>query len=204
MTQNHSKLPTIDYELESSLIGPWHHIPKARDGYIGREHDVSMYPDEIAERIRNNPNLELWAKRIPITPELCDKAIAEKREALQMIRDMSAKWDAIPHKGWDDQHRDISQRFKRNVVDAQVWYENQKLYWDYKAGRLTQDELRRRIDHIKSSFDPNTGTSLISETFDRFVEEWERVYSGNLVRRSMEGQYQNPEGEPFLPGLKEK
>jgi len=22
MTQNHSKLPTIDYELESSLIGP--------------------------------------------------------------------------------------------------------------------------------------------------------------------------------------
>lgn len=202
MTQNHSKLPTIDYELESSLVGPWHHIPKARDGYIGREHDVSMYPPEIAEQIRNNPNLELWAKRIPITAELCDKAIAEKREALQIIRDMSANWDAIPHNGWDDQHRDISQRFKRNVVDAQVWYENQQLYWDYKAGRLTREELRHRIDDIKSSFDPNTGTGLISETFDRFIEEWERVYSGNLVRRSMEGQYQNPEGEPFLPGLK--
>ena len=202
MTQNHSKLPTIDYELESSLIGPWHHIPKAPDGHWGRGHDVSMYPPEIAEQMRSDPDLLLWAHRVPVTPELCDQAIAEKREALQLVQRMTEEWEAIPHTGWSELHGEISRSFKRNCVDAELWYEAHRLYFDYKAGRLTRTELGRRTVEIKAGFDPRDGTGLIRDTFDRFIEEWERVYNGNLVRRSMEGKYRNPEGEPFLPGLK--
>jgi alpha-glucuronidase len=202
MTQNHSKLPTIDYELESSLVGPWHHLPKAPDGYVGRSHDVSMYPAEVAGQIRNDPNVRLWAHHVPLTPELCDEAIAEKREAWQIVREMSAKWAAIPHDGWEALHRDIAERFERNVVDFELWYEDLRLYFDYKAGRLTRAELGRRLADLRARFHRDAGSGLIHETFDRFFEEWQRVYDGNLVRRSMEGDYHNPAGEPFLPGPK--
>jgi alpha-glucuronidase len=202
MTQNHSKLPTIDYELESSLVGPWHDIPRSPDGFMGREHDVSMYPPAVVEEIRNDPGLRLWAHRVPITPAVCDEAIAEKREAWELVRLMAAKWAALPHDGWDALHRDVSERFGRNLVDAELWYEAHRLYFDYKAGRLTRGDLTRRLADIKARFDPERGTGLIRHTFARFLEEWQRVLDGNLTRRSMEGMYHNPGGEPFLPGLK--
>ncbi len=202
MTQNHSKLPTIDYELESSLIGPWHHIPKAPDGCMGRAHDVSMYPPETAEKTRRDPSLQLWAHRVEITPQLCDEAIAEKRQAWELVQQMADKWDAIPHEGWSELHRRVSERFRRNLVDAELWYECHRLYFDYKAHRLTRSELGRRLADIKARFDPKAGTGLIRGTFDRFIEEWQRVHDGNLIRRSMEGKHHNPNGEPFLPGLK--
>jgi alpha-glucuronidase len=202
MTQNHSKLPTIDYELESSLVGPWHHLPKAPDGYMGRAHDISMYPPDVAAQIRDDPNLQLWAHRVPITSNLCDEAIAEKRRAWELVRQMADKWNAIPHQRWAVLHRKVSEHFKRNLVDAELWYECHRLYFDYKAGRLTRNELARRITDIEARFEPAGGTGLIRETFDRFIEEWRRVCDGNLMRRSMEGNHHNPAGEPFLPGLK--
>ena len=202
MTQNHSRLPTIDYELESSLVGPWHHIPKASDGFWGRSHDVSMYPPEVARRIRDDPDLLLWAHRVQITPRLCDEAIAQKREAWKLVRRMRDKWNAIPHQGWKKLHAEVAKRLERNLIDAEVWYESHRLYFDYKAGRLTRAELGRRLADIKARFDPNAGSGLIRHTFGRFIQEWQRVYDGVRVRRSMEGQYHNPDGEPFLPGLK--
>lgn len=202
MIQNHSKLPTIDYELESSLVGPWHHLPKNEDGYWGRGHDVSCYPADIAEQIRNDPALLLWAHRVPITAELCDEAIAQQHESVDIVRRMVDRWKAIPHDAWRDDHADMAERLSRNLVDAEVWCECLTLYFDYKAGRLTRDDLQSRLDRIRR-FDPDRGTDLIRHTFDRFFEEWQRVLDGNLIRRSMEGDYHNPEGEPFLPGLAE-
>lgn len=202
MIQNHSKLPTIDYELDSSLVGPWHDIPKAPDGYWGRAHDLSAHPPEVAEQIRNDPDLLLWAHRVPITPELCDEAIAETREAWQLVERMAEQWNVLPHEGWEDLHREVSEQFRRNRVDAEVWYENHRLYFDYKAGRLTRSELRRRLDDIQARFNPEDGTGLIRGTFERFIQEWERTYKGYMRRHSMEGAYRNPAGEPFLPGFK--
>jgi alpha-glucuronidase len=203
LTQNHSKLPTIDYELESSLVGPWHHLPPAPDGFIGRGHDVSCYPPEIALGIRRDPRLLLWAHQVPITAELCDEAIAGKREAWRLVQEMSETWQALPHAGWEKLHERVSRQFERNLVDAELWYEDLRLYFDYKAGRLTRKELERRLAGIQSRFDPSGGSGLVRETFGRFIEEWQRVLTGDLRRRSMEGRYHNPAGEPFLPGLSE-
>jgi hypothetical protein len=115
---------------------------------------------------------------------------------------MADKWNVLPHAGWEQLHADVAERFQRNCVDAELWCESLTLYWDYKAGRLTRMDLGRRLESIKKRFDPEKGTSLIRETYDRFVEEWQRVYDGGRMRRSMEGRYHNPDGEPFLPGLK--
>jgi len=104
--------------------------------------------------------------------------------------------------GWEELHRQVAEQFRRNLVDAELWYEACRLYFDYKAGRLTRSELGRRLADTKARFDPRAGTGLIAHTFDRFIEEWERVYAGNLMRRSMEGLHRSPNGEPFLPGLK--
>ncbi len=204
MTQNHSKLPTIDYELESSLIGPWHDIPKAPDGYWGRGHDVSKYPPDVAEAIRNDPKLLLWAHRVPITEELCDEAIAGKKEALELVRDMAARWEALPHAGWEKTHEDVSRQFEKNLVDAEVWYLTTKIYFDYKAGRLTKSDLKRRIADIRDRFDPEDGSGLIRETFDACLGEWTRITKNYLKRVSMPGAHQNPAGEDFLPGLKQE
>jgi alpha-glucuronidase len=201
MTQNHSKLPTIDYELESTLVGPWHHIPKAPDGHWGRGHDVSFYPPEVAEGIRNDPKLLLWAHRPPITTELCDEAIDQNLQAWRLVEEMARRWDRLPHDDWQQVHRDVSEKLHRNCIDAELWYVTLKIYFDYKAGRLTRADLRKRLDDIRARFDPEAGTGLIRETFEPCLQEWERVYQGNRVRRSMESMYHNPDGETFLPGL---
>lgn len=204
MTQNHSKLPTIDYELDSSLVGPWHDIPKARDGYWGRGHDVSAYPAEVAEAIRNDPDLLLWAHRVPITPELCDEAIAEKKEALELVKQMASRWKALPHAGWEETHAQVARQFERNVVDAEVWYLTTKIYFDYKAGRLTKSDLEQRIAYLRENFDPSAGSDLIRGTFDNCLGEWTRIAKGFLKRVSMPGAHRNPAGEDFLPGLKKE
>lgn len=200
MIQNHSKLPTIDYELDSSLVGPWHDIPKAPDGQWGRGHDVSMYPPEVAEQIRKDPALLLWANRVPVTPELCDEAIAQTAHAAELVKQMAREWDGLPHAGWEALHGRVSEQLRRNVVDAEVWHEDIRLYFDYKAGRLTREELGRRIEDIRRRFNPEDGSDLL-RTFDDFLKEWTRVYEGNHQRRSMEGAHYNPRGERFLPGL---
>src|SRR5690606_19696348 len=122
MIQNHSKLPTIDYELDSSLVGPWHDIPKAPDGHWGRGHDVSMYPPEVAERIRKDPALLLWANRVPVAPELCDEAIAQTARAAELVKQMAREWDALPHAGWEALHGRVGEQLSRNIVDAEVWH----------------------------------------------------------------------------------
>ncbi|GMU20786.1 MAG: hypothetical protein AMXMBFR13_08820 [Phycisphaerae bacterium] len=201
MIQNHSKLPTIDYELESSLVGPWHDIPKAPEGHWGRAHDVSMYPPEVAESIRQDPSLLLWAHRVPITPELCDEAIAQTAEALKLVKQMADEWAALPHAGWEGLHGRVAEQFGRNIVDAEVWHEDIRLYFDFKAGRLTRTELKSRIDRIRETYDPRKGSGLIRRTFQNFLDEWMQVYEGKTQRRSMEGKFYNPRGEALLPGF---
>jgi len=84
-----------------------------------------------------------------------------------------------------------------------LWLEDISLYFDYKIGRLTRSELAKRLSAIRAEFDGEPGTKLTNgEVYRRFIEEWERVYSGNVSRRVMEGAWHKPEGTPFLPGLR--
>jgi hypothetical protein len=152
--------------------------------------------------IRSDPKLALWAHYVKITPRLCDEALPKARPWSYPLDGGAVGCHSARDRGNSFPHAAISELFRRNIVDAEVWYQSHRLYFDYKAGRLTRTDLGRRIADMKSRFDPTAGTDLIRRTFDRMIEEWGRVYDGNLIRRSMEGKYHNPNGEPFLPGLK--
>jgi alpha-glucuronidase len=202
LIQNHSYLPTIDFELEASLVGPWHDLPMNEPGYIGRGHDISMYPPHVQERIRNDPALRLWAHRVPLTAELAEECVAQVRQAGRIVEEMRDRWARIAPTANPERHVEVADQFQRNVWDARLWYEDIRLYFDYKLGRLTRSELGRRLDAIRATFDARPGSDLTNgDHYDRFLAEWQRVYDGVTTRRVMEGIWHDPNGTAFLPGL---
>jgi len=203
MTQNHSLLPSIDYELESSLVGPWHDIPAAPPGFMGRGHDLSMYPPAVAERIRTDPNLALFARRVPITAELAADAVAEKRRAVELVRRMIAVCRTLRQHIPAEQYEPLLDGLQRNLADAELWAEDIELYFDYKLGRLTRSELARRLERIRRRFDSEPGSRLSTgRAYRRFLKEWTAVLNGKTRRQTMPGKWYDPKGTPFLPGLK--
>lgn len=201
MTQNHSRLPSINYELESSLVGPWHDIARAREGYIGRAHDLSMYPPAVAEAIRSDPALRLFAHRVALTPALADEGIREKQEAVEIVRRMIGAWERARGLVSDATFATIAAGLRKNRVDAELWKEDVALYLDYKAGRLTRDDLAARLQRIRARF-PRGGSPISSgEVFDRFLEEWQAVLDGTFKRRVMEGVHFTAPVDFFPPGF---
>ncbi|MBN2326095.1 MAG: hypothetical protein JXR73_03000 [Candidatus Omnitrophica bacterium] len=218
MIQNHSQLPTINYELESSLIGPWHDIPRAPEGWMGRGHDVSMYPPEAAQEILDDPNLLLWAHRTPITEDLIEALRRQMNEAIAAVQEIIRLWRGVPIDSRENvkqagqkntarldapRHREILLLLQQNEIDAQIWSESALLYFEYKAGRLTRETLRRRLDSLRERY-PEGGSKLTSgKVYERFFQEWESVLDGTFQRRVMEGKYYTAPQPNFPPGFQE-
>jgi len=204
MTQNHSRLPSINYELESSLVGPWHNIPRAPEGYIGRAHDLSMYPREVAEAIRRDPRLLLFAHRVPLTPRLAAEGVAEKEEAIRAVRRMIAAWGKVRGAVGDETWEAIARGLRDNLADAELWKEDLALYLDYKLGRLTSRELDLRLKALRERF-PRGGSKLSSgDSLREFFSEWQGVLDGTFKRRVMEGIHYTAPVADFPPGLADR
>jgi alpha-glucuronidase len=204
VSQNHSNLPSINYELESSFCGPWHDIPRTPEGMVGRGHDMSAYPPDIAKKYRDDPNMLFFTSRVPLSRALVDECINDKEEAIQLVRKMIELWEKTKDFLPKEQFEAIRKGLSRNLVDAHLFKESLALYLEYKLGELTRAELRSRLDHIKSKFRREDGSPLSTGTlYDRFIEEWEQIYNGTFKRRIMEGEHYAPPTSHFPPGLKE-
>ncbi len=102
-----------------------------------------------------------------------------------------------------EEYEPILEGLQRNLADAELWREDISLYFDYKLRRLTRSELKQRLDQIKQRFDSQLGSRLTSGyPYRRFIEEWTAVLNGKTRRATMRGKWYDPNGVPFLPGLK--
>lgn len=203
MTQNHSRLPSINYELESSLIGPWHDIPRAPEGEIGRAHDLSMYPPQVAKRIQGDILLRLFAHRLQLTDVVASELMREKDAAVQYTQEMVDTWSTLKGEIPDEKYYTILRGLQDNRVDAELWKRDLQIFLDYKLGKMTRDRLVLELKQIREEF-PNGGSLLSSgEPLKQFLSEWEAVANGTFKRRVMEGKYYSPPVADFPPGLAE-
>jgi len=199
MTQFHSDLPSINYELESSFCGPWHDIPRAPEGFIGRAHDLSMYPKEVRRRIEADPKLLLFAHRVPLETRLARILLKEKDDALRSIERMNALWETLKGSVPEKRFEPVAEMLGENLWDAKIWRENFALYLDYKLGRLTLQDLSERLRKLEAL--KGKGLLVREAAFERVLGEWEDVLEGRFKRRVMEGRWWAPPESWWPPGL---
>lgn len=202
---DHSKLPTINMMLESSFVGPWHDIPRAEGGFVGHGNDVSMYPPVVAEAIKSDPDIPLFANRIPLTAELVERAIADKDEAVEAWRlAIGVLEEARPHLERAT-YESLKEDFRRYVNDAKLFRESVALYLTYKLGTLTPKHLEERLERLDREIGPEGGTENTSgKLYHSFVGEWRQVLGGTFKRRVMEGIHWTPPQPDFPPGFSRK
>jgi len=186
MSQNHSALPSINWELEPSFCGPWHMMKPAPPGYVGRGHDISMYPQDVQKELLADRNLLLFTRQVPLTEEFAEELKAEKREAIELFSQMLRIWQGLRKYLHEGDYLQILEGLRRNLVDAQIWYEGFALYIDYKRGRMKRAELEERLKYIEEKYGKGSGSPLTSKYFARFIEEWRALLEGHFRRRIME------------------
>ena len=191
LTQGHSYLPSINWELEPSLCGPWHSIPAAPPGHVGRGHDLSMYPPDVREALLADDSLLLFARRVPLTHALADALIAEKREAAALWKLLADRWRVLRASAG------VAGSLDAAAADAKLWADSFALYIDYKAGRLGRSDAAQRLEAMERAYAPTAHTPLCSpEQMSRLLKEWEAVLGGTFRRRLF-----GDGGDAYEPGL---
>jgi hypothetical protein len=162
-----------------------------------------MYPDAVADEIRNDPALELFAHRVPLTPQRVGAALSEKQTAIKHVSTMIDRWEELEPLVSRERYQQVLTGLEDNLVDAKLWEWSLRLYLRYKLGELTREELAQSLATIREDF-PRGGSRLSSgESLERFLGEWQAVLDGTFKRRVMEGKHYSPPVDDFPPGLAE-
>ena len=146
MASHFSALASLAY-LDSHMCGPYRQAKRVKD-HIGLRFPLDMYPPERAAKIKADPRTRLLFGRELITPELKDRAIAEKDEAIHLLDKMIALWESVQGKVDPAVHEHLLRLLKANRIDAIVFRAVLDLYFDYKLGSLSE----ARIDEVLMSF----------------------------------------------------
>ncbi|MFH0962748.1 MAG: hypothetical protein V2A58_01905, partial [Planctomycetota bacterium] len=143
-TQLHSRYPELLY-LDTRLCGPCRQSPR-RAGMMGHTWPLHMYSEARQKEIKADARTRLIFTPERITRELAARMIAEKDEAIRLVREAVGLWEELEGKIDGGMYEKVRKLLRGNVDDAILWRMGMELYMDMKLCTLTEGRIDEALE----------------------------------------------------------
>lgn len=167
-TQSHSKIPGLQY-IDEHFSGPWAGLPRNADT-IGWNKTLDVYPYERRVQYASDPGMKYFSGRYPQTPAAKEEFVQDKAEAVQIVEEMLRELDRTRSQLEPDVYADLRKRSELSLNDARIWRDFVSLFFDYRLGTLTRENVEAAWRRAAASPGSNA-----SKGFEGFINDLRAV-----------------------------